>query len=342
MNIKKYIKEHKDVLDAYIKDVLEARKYNDPGVSALYSVFIDSGEGGKCVRGSLVKLGYELASGNKADARILPVSAAFEIFQTAVLSHDDIIDKSPLRRGKPSIWKKIADSGSSHYGISQAICLGDFGIVFANNLISNSKFPDAVKIKGVDVFNNVEINTLNGEMLDVQMTENKDYSDEKRILAMSYLKTAWYTIIGPLQLGAVFGGAGEDFLNLLESFGENLGIAFQLKDDILGVCSSEDEIGKSALSDIAEGKVTLLIHYALKSAETRERLFSLYGKNDITPGERDEVVDIFDRACVFSKVEEKASSYLANAKGIIEKLTDDEEYIALLNDLSDFMVERKS
>lgn len=344
VNIKEYIDEYREILDAYIKKTF-SYKNHDKALDDLHSVFRAAG-GGKCIRGSLVKLGYEIAGGN-SDERLLPISAAFEILQTSLLCHDDIIDCSPLRRGKPSIWKSIADeAGSYHYGISQAICLGDHGFISAINLISTSDFPHPVKLRALDLFCKVIRNTLDGEMLDVQMTEARDYGDEKRIIEIARLKTAFYTIIGPMQLGAVMGGKppfNEKLLSDIESFGENLGIAFQIKDDILGISAEEREIGKSDMSDVIEGKVTLLIHYALENGNKvqRQKLKELYGKKDLTRDEKSIVYAVFKSANAFSDAERKAARYLEKANEVINKLTNNQDHQELLSQLSSLMVERK-
>jgi len=290
ITIEEYIRSCKKALspyiDGYLTGLIENRASSDHRLAELYETFKEAGRGGKCIRGSLVKLGYEIALGRLTGGceEILPACAAFEILQTAILGHDDVIDKSPLRRGRNSIWRALAagmearrtaakvigandrNFDDTHYGISQAICLGDVGIVLANRLVAESTFDAARKIEALKTFHDVQLNTVDGEMLDVLMSYEKDYSDEEGILKIARLKTAWYTIIGPLRLGAVLGGASGELLDAMSRYGMFLGTAFQLRDDILGINATEAEIGKSNTSDIAEGKVTLLAYYAMKRA----------------------------------------------------------------------------
>jgi geranylgeranyl diphosphate synthase type I len=351
MNIETYVREFKRVLDEfilkYLTDLAESRaKRAGHGIAAQYAVFEEAGRGGKCIRGALVKLGHEIASGRPADDRILPAAAAFEIFQTGILGHDDIIDKSPLRRGKDSMWQAAARTmdGDSHYGISQAICLGDIGLVLGSSLIVESAFDAERKIEALSVFHAAQLNTMDGEMLDVLLSRLGDYDDEEGVLNVAILKTAWYTIAGPLQLGAVLAGGTRKLLHDMEIFGLSLGAAFQLRDDILGIQAAENEIGKSNISDIAEGKATLLIHHALKNASAvdRDRLREIYGRSSVSDGDRDAVQAIFASTGAFDTVARRAEQCLSEAKKLIPGMTQNDEHISLLTQLSDMIFLRRN
>jgi len=364
--IEEYIRSCKKVLepyiDGYLTDLMEKRVCFNRGLVELYETFREAGRGGKCIRGSLVKLGYEIALGRPAGEEILPACAAFEIFQTAILGHDDIIDKSPLRRGKNSIWRALEvkmekrrttrcasemDDRSFddfHYGISQAICLGDIGIILANRLVTESAFDANRKIEACKTFLDAQLNTVDGEMLDVLMSYEKDYGEEESILRISILKTAWYTIAGPLLLGALLGGASAELLDAMRRYGVSLGIAFQLRDDTLGVNATEAEIGKSNTSDIADGKVTLLAHYAMKKATSAqmEQLRRIYGNETVSESDRLAVCDIFESTGAFAEVAKRIESHLAEATDIVNDMTQNTEHASLLMQLGDFMARRRS
>jgi geranylgeranyl diphosphate synthase type I len=344
--IEEYIHSYKIILERYVEDYLDDLVLKQEGhwqVADLYRVFKEAGKGGKCIRGSLVKLGYEIAMDRPAGDEILPASAAFEIFQTSALCHDDIIDKSPLRRGRDSIWKAISRDADHHYGISQAICLGDVGIALSNRLVLDGAFGADKKTKALRIFSDVQTNTMDGEMLDVYLSQKKDYGDEKAILKISELKTAWYTIVGPLQLGAVLGGASKALLDAMKRYGAALGITFQLRDDILGIEATEAEMGKSNTSDIAEGKVTLLAHYAMKRATADQlgQLRQIYGCDTVSEKDRKAIQDIFRSTGAFAEVVRKAEAYLAEARNVIPDVTRDPGKIQLLTQLCDMMFQRK-
>jgi len=364
LTIKEYVNSCKNILEPYIEkyltDLIKTRFFPDHNrssydreIAGLYGVFKEAGKGGKCIRGSLVKLGYEIALDCTAGDEILPACAAFEILQTAILAHDDVIDKSSLRRGKDSVWRAVIrrmegaedlDFNRCHYGISQAICLGDIGISLANRLIIESSFDADRKIKAMKTFLDIQLNTIDGEMLDVLMSDDKDYSDEGGVLQIANLKTAWYTVVGPLQLGAVLGGASPELLDSMRRFGIFLGTAFQLRDDVLGINAAETEIGKSNTSDIAEGKVTLLAHYAMKKASPAqlELLRRIYGSGTVSEADRLTICGIFNDTGAFAETEKKAAECFAEAAGIVSELTRNDVHASLLNQLIDMLAQRRS
>lgn len=191
-----------------------------PKLLPLIDKFISSCQGGKGIRGLLVVLGYQLTS--KLDNKnIIQVAAAYEIFHNAILAHDDIIDKSNKRRGKDSLYQAL---GGNHQAISQAICLADAGFFLALKVIAESKFEEKVKNQSLQWFCQVMQDTAAGQLLDIMTLEP--------IITAEY-KTARYTIVGPLVLGAILGTGDQKLIKQLEMFGSNLGIAFQIKDDIL-------------------------------------------------------------------------------------------------------------
>lgn len=203
------------VLDKYLDNELKRISKISPKLTPLFQKFINSSRGGKRLRGALVKLGYEL-TGKKSDPEIYQISIAFEIFQTAILAHDDIIDQSPTRRGRPSLYQAV--------GQDQAITLADLGFFLSVNIIAESKFDKDEKNKAINLFSKVVIDTTIGQMLDI------GHDDP---VTLAKLKTARYTISGPLQTGAILAGADNKLIRILGQFGQNLGIAYQIRDDIL-------------------------------------------------------------------------------------------------------------
>jgi geranylgeranyl diphosphate synthase type I len=178
-----------------------------------------------------VKLGYRIAGGNE-DGEIEKIASAFEMLHASLLIHDDVIDKGLTRRGKPTVYKAL---GENHYAVSQAICLGDMGFFTATQTIAESGFGSELKARVLSLFSDIMIDTIRGEMLDVKLSLPGQEKLEEDVLTIHKLKTAYYTVVGPLTIGAMLGGADESQLRLLRRFGENIGMAFQIQDDILGV-----------------------------------------------------------------------------------------------------------
>lgn len=339
----KYIKENIDVVNKEMNDVLKnynlriKEQINDKDKS--FNAFLGASEGGKRIRAILVKLGYELYEGKDVDSIVAP-SISFEIIQTGLLIHDDIIDKSPIRRNKPSVYMEL---GGDHQAISKAICLGDLAYPLSNMLISKSNFNEKYKIKAVEVFNNSVFNTIIGQMQDIDFGENSEQS-EKEVLSMNVHKTAYYTIIGPLQVGAILAGANEETLKILDEFGRMAGIMFQIQDDVLGIFGDEKTIGKSVTSDIKEGKSTILSTYTYsKMDELKKHKFNeIYGSNaEITMAEVEYIREIMLETGSLDYAKEKMEYYYNKAKSIIPEITKNEEKIELLTDFLNYLIKRE-
>lgn len=341
MNFQNYLKisaaEINQELDNFFKKWNEEVLACSSKLSDLNKSFIQANSGGKRLRGVFVKLGYELVGGIST-SEILKPAAAFEIFQTAILAHDDVIDKSETRRGKPTLYKEL---GGNHYGISQTICLGDIGFFLAYRLIAGSNFPEKEKNQAISYFTNSIIQTVLGEILDVEAPQSGK-ADEETYLKICQLKTAYYTLTGPLQLGAVLAGADKKLLNNIEAFGEKLGTAFQIQDDILGVFGDEKTLGKSVTSDIEEGKNTLLVIYALQnaSAKQNEILGKYYGKGKIGGSELEQIKKVFIDTGALKYSQQKAGGLVKEAKKIILQITENNELKTILEEMAKFLVKR--
>ena len=287
---------------------------------------------GKRVRGFLVKLG-QLLFGIDDDS-FIEVAAALEIFQTAILIHDDIIDKSDKRRGMETINAKY----EGHLGISKGICIGDLGFFISYKIISELNIENNVKTEIMKVYARTLYNTVNGEIIDVELPlENMFYHkemNEKIIYDIYVNKTAWYTIIGPILIGASFVNINEIDKQAIIDIGTNLGIAFQIKDDLLGLYSDVKIMGKT-LNDIKEGKQTIIYKYAIDncSIEDLELISKFYGKEDITLEENNAILDLFEKVGARKNAEELVTIYTNKAIEIINKssLLNKEVFISFAN-----------
>jgi geranylgeranyl pyrophosphate synthase len=319
-----------------------------PKLQPLVALLNEASEGGKRLRAVLVLLGYEIASKEQKafNPAILAPALAFELFQTAILAHDDIIDKSPTRRGKPTLYKQLENTQNNpHYGISQAICLGDIGMFLAVRLVATSDFEPTNRLKAVNAFLTTLIYTGVGEMLDVELPYlHEKQHHEEDILAIYLHKTAHYTITGAMQLGAILAGADENYLQDLATFGNNLGIAFQIQDDILGIFGNEADTGKSAVSDIEEGKITLLYSKAKERANAEQQaiLAQYYGKGAIEATAAEKVRQVFKATQALVYAESQKEKYRQQAVESIQKLTQRADDQEILQQFASFMINRKS
>ena len=255
---------------------------------------------GKLIRGFLIALGYKMSKENIEYSYKL--SLAYEIFQTAILIHDDIIDNDNLRRGKDTIhyanfkkYKSFNKVDAKKTSESIGICIGDYGFFKVNEIIIKNYKDSPHFIKLFNYYNDIVLKTVEGELIDVILSfegkyikENKNI--EENIMLVYKLKTAFYTIIGPLSLGLILGGIDDEKLEDVKIFGEKIGVAFQIQDDILGIYS---DMGKVIGSDIKEFKQTILYSYTCKNEKYREELLKYYGKEDINEVEINETRRIF-------------------------------------------------
>lgn len=342
MDFQEYLKissgEIENELTSYLSRWKKDYEKSTPELKEPMNQFISRIFGGKMLRGTLVKLGYELAVKNPTGS-ILKPAAAYEIIHTALLTHDDIIDQSPVRRDKPALHVIHRDL---QYGLSQAICLGDLGFFLASRLLSESDFSDNKKMKAIDNFLRIITDTILGEMLDIKASHSLNRT-EKQILQIQEKKTAQYTIIGPLSLGAILAGATDSFLKLIKEFGSPLGIAYQIHDDILGIFADEKIVGKPVISDIKENKSTLLIVYALKHASKQQLaiLKKYYGKKNITSSAHTQIKQVIEETGSLAYSKEKIALLCTQAKAIIPKLTKDKSRQLLLMQMADVIITRK-
>jgi geranylgeranyl diphosphate synthase type I len=254
---------------------------------------------GKLIRGFLISLGYKMLKENISYSYHL--SLAYEIFQTSVLIHDDIIDNDNLRRGKNTIhysnylkYKSLNDIEAKKASESIAICIGDYGFFKVNEIIIKYYKDDPNFSRLFDYYNNIVLKTVEGELVDVVLSFESKYKEnedlENKIMTVYKLKTAFYSIIGPLNLGLILGGIDDKKLEEIKDFGEKVGIAFQIQDDILGIYS---DMGKVVGSDIKEYKQTLLFSYTINKKEYKDKLLKYYGKKKVTDKDIENVRQIF-------------------------------------------------
>ncbi len=286
---------------------------------------------GKFIRGALVNLGYSIL---KSDIEYSDeLALAFEIYQTAILINDDIIDHASLRRNQPTIpvhymndWEaKGIEVKRDAYDVanSMAICAGGFGMCYANQKMAEAyNRSDNLGIL-LQYFNQVIINTIQGEVIDVILPfEEKNFCSNEDDLVDSIteiyrLKTAWYTVIGPLCLGMILAGGADENIKKMECFAESLGIAFQIKDDILGIYADEDNIGKNVGSDITEFKQTLLYAYIRNQKEYFSDLLRYYGKENLTYEDVKAIRDLFSKSGALAYAEHEMNRYFELAiKGL--------------------------
>jgi geranylgeranyl diphosphate synthase type II len=284
----------------------------------LWSILEKNTVGGKRFRPRMVIAAYESLGGDDLEAAAY-VGAAFELLHTALIVHDDVIDHDFMRRGVANISGTYRDAaaarGSStkvaeHAGISAAVIAGDLALFNSYRLIDRSGVADVVRARLLEVMDDALFASAAGELIDVDFSTAVEVPHVDDILTMERLKTAVYSFEGPLQAGAILAGASEEVISTLGDFGREIGIAYQLVDDLLGVFGKEAETGKTTIGDLREGKRTVMISYATSTAQW-PAIAPLIGKPDLTDDEAEAVRDVLV-ACGARSFAEGLARYYAN------------------------------
>lgn len=234
--------------------------------------------GGKRFRALLVLAGYHIATG-KDPAPALPAAAALEHFQSWMLIHDDIIDHSEERRGGPTVHRALEErhraagelGDSAAYGVGLGITLGDLEEPYTIASLLDAPGPAAGRARALAEYVRMTRMTAYGQLLDIRNGALPVSAvRETDVLRVHELKSAVYTVAAPLRIGAYLGGGRAALVDDLEAIGIDLGIAFQLRDDVLGAGFDAGAAGKSA-NDLIEGKRTLLVVRAWAKADPAGR-----------------------------------------------------------------------
>ena len=266
--------------------------------------------GGKRMRPVLVLVSTELFGGDVLKA--LDAAIGIELFHNFTLMHDDIMDKAPLRRGNPTVHVKWNESA--------AILSGDVMFVEAYKLMI--RVDDSILRKVLDIFSDTASGVCQGQQADMNF-EKRDQVSLEEYIEMIRLKTA-VLLAGSMQIGALIGGAEKDQADLLYEFGENLGLAFQLQDDILDVYGDPEKFGKQVGGDILADKKTFLLIKAreLAKGESASELDKWLNKPDVLPGNKvNAITSIYNSLGVRKLAEAEMETYVRKALNALDKIT---------------------
>lgn len=259
----------------------------DPEVATAYRLlrqFILAG--GKRIRPLLCYWGWRGAGGEECD-QIISAGSALELCHAGLLIHDDIMDSSDRRRGRPTLHRSLAGvhrgPAAHSFGQAAAILMGTLALAWSDELISGSEVEPSRLRTARALFDRLRTEVITGQYLDI-LAQVRDLSTVEQGLMVVRYKTAKYTVERPLQIGGALAGAEPALLEIYSRFGVPLGEAFQLRDDILGMFGDPTQTGKSVLDDLREGKHTVLIAHALQHASRGEvlHLRTWHGNPELT------------------------------------------------------------
>ena len=285
--------------------------------------------GGKRLRPVLAMLSCEAVSGDQE--AVLPYAVALELIHNFTLVHDDIMDKSNLRRNTPTVH--IA------YDEATAILAGD--LLFAKAFESLEYIEDKSLFREVNnILTQAVIEVCEGQKLDMEFEKRFIVSEEEYLLMIKKKTSALFRIAA--EGGALFGMDDEKQREALRIYGENLGLAFQIRDDYLDMSSNRETLGKDIGNDIRNGKKTLIAVHALNHAtdEEKQRLESLFGRKEASDEEIKEVYSIFKDLNSIEYAEETAVKYsnkAVDALGILKSSSAKE----VLEELAIYAIKRE-
>lgn len=300
--------------------------------------------GGKRLRPTFAWWAWRGAGGDPGGGHaegVLQAVASLELIQACALIHDDVIDSSDSRRGSATVHIAFAGRHTQQgwlgspdaFGFAAAVLIGDLALAWAEDMFADAPLPLETLAAARPAWRAMRTEVLAGQYLDVYTQATGDASVEAA-LRVDRLKTAAYTVQRPLHLGAALAGAEPDVIEPLLAFGSDLGVAFQLRDDLLGVFGDPSVTGKPAGDDLREGKRTLLLALGMRRARERGResdgklIAAAVGDPELTDDAVDAVrqalVDVGAVAEVEHRIEELTDSGLASLRraGLAEPATD--------------------
>ncbi|HEY0457941.1 MAG TPA: polyprenyl synthetase family protein [Pyrinomonadaceae bacterium] len=281
--------------------------------------------GGKRVRPALLLLSNFAVGGDSAKKNVIRLATVMEMLHTATLVHDDIIDNADTRRNRTSV--------NARFGNQSAVLMGDW--------LYMSAFETSLKERSLeilDILTRLTRKMTEGELIQLTMLGRSGITEEEYFDILRR-KTA-FLFSACCEIGAILGGASAEEQVALRDYGMNLGIAFQLADDVLDFIADEDVLGKAAGADLLEGKLTLpLILLVKKSPEFRKELEKIMLDGDYSTVSREVLLEKLETVQTIEETRRRAYTYAEKARKNLEILSKT-EYRVALEDIPAYMIER--
>ncbi|MGC9542486.1 polyprenyl synthetase family protein [Streptomyces sp. UG1] len=304
--------------------------------------------GGKRMRALFTYRGWQAAGGVGPDAAVITVAAASELGHACGLTQDDFIDLSATRRGQPALFHQISDlhraqgwrGSAEHFGFAQALLLANFCWAWASRLLDEA--GDAQTARQLHTVNDrMFLDGTFGEHLELVLQSERAYARAQCWSATQY-KAGESMFKPPLLMGGTLAGADCDVQDTLGAFGVRIGLAYQLRDDMIGTFGDPDVTGKPNTDDIRDGKPTVMIAEALRRADDRqrERILNLYGKHDMSQADARELRGLLRQTGATNAVEAIIEELAMDAATALSEARIAAEGIRLLEDLAHTALQR--
>jgi len=349
MDLIKEINRYKKIIDCDLEKLKEKyfnlfKQYKKDSPKYL-NQFIDFAKRGKGVRGALVFLTEKLFEKPKIEKETLKkLALVFEVIHSSLLIHDDIMDNDSLRRGQPTIhvffnqkYEKFLKEKNDNLGKSIALSLGDIGFFIAFDILSSININPTIK----NFLAQELIKTGLAQIDDVFFSQTKIEPEIDDILAIYKGKTSRYTFVLPILTILKIKNIDLQKQKIVEEILEDLGIIFQISDDLIGIFSEES--GKDKGSDIREDKKTIIRYLLFKDKKTPTNIKKIFGKNKISKDEMENLKSFINQ----SNVKKEIENIIEEIKNKIQKKMKKNKqllpnkFIALVNDFIDYLITRR-
>jgi len=335
-------------LEAFLDSQAALLEPLGPDAARLLAEARTSVAGGKMFRASFCWWGHRAVAVPVDEDAVVRACAALELLHASALVHDDYMDASDSRRGRPSTHRTFErehrEAGwrgdPEQYGASAAILLGDLLLTWSDVLLRRCGLPLAVVAPAHEVLDLCRTEVIAGQFLDVS-AQARGRADVDTAMTVLRYKSAKYSIERPLHLGAALAGAGPGTLAELTAFGLPLGEAFQLRDDLLGVFGDPATTGKPAGDDLVEGKRTVLVALALDSAAPEDAaLLDRSLGTSLSPSEVERLRQVIDASGARGQVETVIDQLTERAVTMLDRAAIDEEAREVLRSLASAVTDR--
>jgi geranylgeranyl diphosphate synthase type I len=330
----------REAVDAELFAFLEAARAEVASVAPDAAVLVDElsrlvGAGGKRIRPAFCYWGYRAAGGG--DGReIVRAGAAIELVHTAAIVHDDLLDGSGHRRGQPTTQHAVVSAGvPARLAWRTAVLAGDLAQALAERLLAESGFPAEMIIAAFGHFDRMRIDAVSGELLDLLWSRGAlARATEESARLVASLKAGSYTVTGPVLMGAALAAAGPEVLDALTAYGQPLGEAFQIRDDVLGTFGDPNLTGKDRDADVREGKLTTVLAKARRMASPAVRRL-IDDRAALTATDVETVRDGMRTSGALAETLELVGSLVHRAKAALSGAVLEREAAAALASLAD-------
>ncbi len=284
--------------------------------------------GGKRLRPAFAYWGWRAVAASDAGSEMLRLFAALELLHACALVHDDVIDASATRRGQPTTHVKFAAlhrgrnwrGSAEQFGISAAILVGDLALVWADDIVNGVGLSPEARRRVQRVWADIRAEVLGGQYLDI-VAEASGAESIASAMTVNTYKTASYTVSRPLQLGAAAAGDRPDVQAIFHELGTDLGVAFQLRDDVLGVFGDPTVTGKPSGDDLRSGKRTVLLAEAVELADnsdpTAAALLRRSIGTELTDAQVKELCDVITGVGALAAVEHRIETLTRRAQQML-------------------------